>query len=337
MSPALQTSLTSPPSEAIWHEIVAQVERARGDAERWAWFEAEALPYLRAALEAWPRDLPRVAPLVWVNRLCAAWDALDEDEDVELRLPDLDAFQGIEPFLGADVEARPAGHTPELALANTLELGGKIAGSPDIEPLDMLGHAYLRDCPDIANIREVRYEVEWHAYAASPLIAPEALWEVLGGAGWRGLELLSLGMLYHATLPIRLPPAVTLRRLTLIGNAHADEGPEPLVELRRLDGSACLATVEVLGLAGFVWSEALFGLLLAELRWQALRELRVLKLAAYQLADAGDELAGLIAWITAHPLAGPATLVLVAPKGFDADELQALADAARPGWRVRIE
>lgn len=330
---ALQALLASPPSEALWRDIVAEVERARGDAERWASFEAEALPYLRAALAAWPRELPRVAPLEWVERLCAAWDASDED----VALPDLGAFQGIEPFLGADVEARPAGHTPELALANTLELGGKLSGSPDIEPLDVLGHAYLRDCSDVANIREVRYEVEWHEYAASPLIAPEALWEVLSGPGWRGLERLSLGMLYHATLPIRLPSAVTLRSLTLIGNAYADEGPDPLVELRRLDGSPCLATVEVLGLARFEWSEALFELLLAQLRWQSLREVWVLGLAAHHLTDAGHDLAELVAWITAHPLTGPATLVLVTPQHFAADALRAVADAARPGWRVRIE
>ncbi len=218
-----------------------------------------------------------------------------------------------------------------------MELGGEIVDSRGFAPLDALGHAYLRDCPHIAGVREVRYLFEWHEYADSPLIAPEALWEVLGGADWRGLERLSLGWLGSETLPIRLRPSVSLRALTLIGNAYTDAGPEPLDELPGLAASACLATVEVLALEGFVWSEALFGLLLGEHRWAALRELRVVGLAAYRLTDEDDDLASMIGRITAHPLAGPATLVLVAPEGFDAEELGALANAAHVGWRVRVE
>ena len=335
---ALGTLLASPPSEALWRAVVAQVEAARGDSQRWASFEAEALPYIHAALTTWPDELRRVAPLAWVERLCSAYGANDEHPEVEPVLPNLDAFAGIYfPGDADEFEARPAGHAPELALANTLELGGEIVGSRGFAPLDALGHAYLRDCPHIAGVREVRYLFEWHEYADSPLVAPEALWEVLGGAGWRGLERLSLGWLSPETLPIRLRPSVPLRALTLVGNAYTDAGPEPQEELLALATSACLATVEVLALAGFVWSEALFGLLLGELRWPALRELRVLGLAAYRLADEDDDLASLIGRVTAHPLAGPATLVLVAPDGFDTEELGALANTAHAGWSVRVE
>lgn len=335
---ALRTLLASPPSEAIWRALVAEVEQARGDTSRWARFEAEALPLMHAALATWPREPPRVAPLAWLQRLCSASEAFAADAALEPVLPDLDAFAGIYfPGDADELVARPAGHAPELALANTLELGGEIAGNHGFEPLDALGHAYLRDCPHITGVRAVRYAFEWHEYADSPLIAPEALWEVLGGPGWRGLEALSLGWLNDETLPIRLPQSVSLRALTLIGNAYTDAGPEPLEQLPALATSPCLATVEVLALADFVWSEALFGLLLGELRWPALRELRLLGVADHRLADEDDSLADLIRRITAHPLAGPITLVLVAPEGFAADELSALANAAYAEWRVRVE
>lgn len=285
---ALQNKLdkiaSSSPGDKAWQALVDLIEQSRAGGD---WEPVrQALPAVRQRLVRWPSSVPRLAPLAWINRLCFSPPAGGEQGPApvyERHFPPGDCWFPVADDVYGE---RRAFETPELSLANTIDLGDHWEASTGAKykPFDRLAFFFLRECPHVKRVQTLLHsEINTHnEYSAGPLIAPWFLGVFLGSPRWSGLRTVRVG---RTGSNLGRWPLAGLRALEIVIDPRGDRpGADLFASLARNPQAAGL---RALGLGNMVWATLPLGKMLRAKALSGLRELRLLELQGADLTDQG--------------------------------------------------